>query len=202
MKLLILLFAAIASQSIAASECQHANKDWLFCADFDHDDFTQWDALPEVQSLTIMEALSPAGDNGNKVLQLRVPPEMGGRGLNKTLKNGYDRLYARWYVFYEDGFDFTAPNHGHGLHAGNRWKKGVAGHRPKGDDWFTVQLEHTIVPSTGLVSHYLYAYYRGMSMDCWDPEGKCWGDHLPCMLDKDHYCKDPAAGPKNYSRHL
>ncbi|HHJ36698.1 MAG TPA: hypothetical protein ENJ87_13130, partial [Gammaproteobacteria bacterium] len=184
-------------KTLAMPECRRAGSDWLFCADFDgDDDLTQWDTLPEGQSRTLLEVSGPAGNGGNRVLQLRIPPGMGGRGLNKTFSNGYDKLYARWYVYYEEGFDFTVRNHGHGFHAGDRWKKGVAGHRPKGDDWFTVQLEHGIVPSTGQPAHYLYAYYRGMSMDCTDPDGSCWGDMIPCTIDTDYYCKSPVYRPK------
>ena len=191
---LAVLLICIAPLAIA-SECSRHRDDWLFCADFDHDDLRQWDALPEGQSRTLLRAPGPADNGGNRVLQLRVPPETGGRGLNKTFAHGYDRLYARWYVFYEPGFDFTAPFHGSGLHAGERWKKGVDAHRPNGDDWFTVQVEHIIVPATQLPAFNIYAYYRGMTMDCWNPDGQCWGDHLPCMLDTGHYCKDPRFRP-------
>jgi hypothetical protein len=105
-------------------------------------------------------------------------------------------------VLYEEGFDFSAPNHGHGLHAGERWKKGVAGHRPKGDDWFTVQVEHLINPLTGDSAHYTYSYFYGMDMDCRDPAGKCWGDHLPCMVSQKYYCKDPDNLPRRHQRPL
>jgi hypothetical protein len=40
--------------------------------------------------------------------------------------------------------------------------------------------------------HNVYSYYAGMYMDCADPNGSCWGDHLPCMLDEgESYCTNP-----------
>lgn len=192
---LVAVPVAFASADSAIPACRQAGADRLFCADFDHDDLQQWDMLPQGQTPALPQAPGPAGNDHNRVLRLRVPPGRGGRGLNKSFDRGYDRLYARWYVFYEPGFDFTAPFHGSGLHAGERWKKGADAHRPQGDDWFTVQVEHLIVPSTKLPALNIYAYYRGMSMDCRDPNGQCWGDHLPCMLDTGHYCRDPARRP-------
>jgi hypothetical protein len=38
-----------------------------------------------------------------------------------------------------------------------------------------------------------YTYYRGMYQDCADPDGACWGDHLPCTMDDgSNYCEKPA----------
>ena len=190
----LLLIAGLltAWQGACTASCRSEQGNYLFCDDFDDAQLNEWDRLPEGESRALLVAPGPGGNpQDNRVLQFRLPPGRGGIGLNKTFDRGYDKLYSRWYVYYEAGFDFRAKNHGHGFHAGKRWKKGVAGNRPEGDDYFTVQLEHIIAPSIRKPVHYLYAYYRGMSMDCRDPRGKCWGDHFPCMLTWDGYCKPP-----------
>lgn len=120
---------------------------------------------------------SPTGKL-TQAMRLRVPAgKRGGADLVKVLPQGYDRLYARWYVQYEPGFDFKAPNHGGGLHAGARSFLGRSDFRPRGDDWFSAWIEHET--TTG--RSYAYVYYRGMYQDCADPEGKCWGDQFPAI---------------------
>lgn len=91
---------------------------------------------------------------------------------------------------YEKGFNFGAKNHGGGFLGGDRWKNGVASIRPKGDNWFQIQFEHFIEPVFRKPVNYIYTYYRGMTMDCTDPEGKCWGNYFPCMIDEGYYCKN------------
>jgi hypothetical protein len=109
----------------------------------------------------------------------------------KVLPNTYDKIYARWYEYWEPGYNFDAPNHGSGLFAGDRNYLGQSDYRPSGSDFVQSWFE----PDHGRA--YLYTYYRGMYMDCADPAGSCWGDHFPCFLDSgQNYCTDPAARPK------
>jgi hypothetical protein len=117
-----------------------------------------------------------------------VQPGRNGTDLVKVLDSPSSRLYARWYIQYEPGFDFNAPNHGGGLHAGERNLLGVSDNRPNGDDWFTAWIEY----DPGLHTFYSYSYYRGMYMDCANPVGSCWGDHFPCTSDEgETYCERP-----------
>lgn len=186
-----LALAALCAASAYASDCDSPGPGWIFCEDFEAGDLSQWDSDTQTldQYHTILAEAGPSGAPGNHVFRLRVPAGRGGVGTNKTFTpDEYDVLYARWYIAYENGFDFTALNHGHGLHAGDRWKKGVSGLRPQGDDWFTVNVEYLPISSSNPVARmYMYAYYRGMTMDCSDPNGSCWGDSIPCMLS-DIYC--------------
>jgi hypothetical protein len=122
-------------------------------------------------------------------MQFRVPPGRNGVDLVKVLPSKHDRLYARWYIKYEAGFDFSAPNHGGGLFAGDRSFLGQSDNRPNGDDFFTGWVEHVMDPPR----YNIYSYYRGMYMDCANPQGSCWGDHFPCMVDEgQNYCTNPA----------
>ncbi len=54
----------------------------------------------------------------------------------------------------------------------------------------------TLEPSTQ-APHVLFAYtyYRGMFMDCADPNGRCWGDLFPCIAGP-RYCTRPEYLPK------
>jgi hypothetical protein len=91
-------------------------------------------------------------------------------------------------VKWEPGYDFNARNHGSGLHAGGRNLLGRSDYRPQGDDWFCSWIE----PIRDDHRLNAYTYYRGMYMDCADPQGTCWGDHFPCMFDEGtNYCEKP-----------
>ncbi|MBN1771750.1 MAG: hypothetical protein JXB32_10840 [Deltaproteobacteria bacterium] len=174
-------------------ECLAPGADWVFCSSFEEGDFGVWDDYdgnpPETNVL--LEDPGPAGLAGNHVARLRVPPGRGGADLVKVLPGEYDRLYARWYVRWEPGYDFDAPNHGGGLHAGSRDYLGRSDYRPDGTDWFGAWLEPVAIPAYGHVLN-VYSYYRGMYMDCADPSGSCWGDHFPCMVDEGAtYCERP-----------
>ncbi|MBW2528812.1 MAG: hypothetical protein JRI23_31845 [Deltaproteobacteria bacterium] len=163
-------------------ECDAQAPEWVFCSDFEEGDKTIWDDYdgnPDETNL-LMEDAGPFSLSGNHVMRLRVPAGRGGADLVKVLDAAYDRLFARWYVKYEPGFDFTAPNHGGGLHAGARNLLGRSDYRPQGDDWYSSWIEHTTDSNT----HYAYTYYRGMYQDCVDPSGSCWGDHFPCTVDE------------------
>ncbi len=168
-------------------ECQNMQPGWIFCSGFEEGNFDIWDDYdgnpPETNRL--LEDGGPFGLEGNHVAQLRVPPGRGGADFVKVLGGGYDRLYARWYVKWEDGYDFDAPSHGSGLHAGSRDYLGHSDYRPDGTDWFSSWIE----PQTSTHRLVAYTYYRGMYMECSDPNGSCWGDFFPCMLDEGtRYC--------------
>jgi len=158
------------------------DKSVVFADDFESDNLKKWDDFdgnPEPFN-HLMPASGPLGLNANHVVRLRAPSgKRGGADLVKVLPEGYDRLYARWYVKYEPGFNFNAPNHGGGLHAGSRNLLGRSDNRPEGNDWFCAWIEHT----TDTHRNCAYVYYRGMYQDCADPHGRCWGDHFPAKSD-------------------
>ena len=124
-------------------------------------------------------------------MRFRVPPGRGGSDLVKVLPGEYDRLYARWYQSWEPGYDFSADNHGSGLFAGSRNYLGRSGIRPEGSDSMISTFEPLAGTDDLAARPNLYTYYRGMYQDCTDPDGACWGDHLPCMVDDGYYCEKP-----------
>jgi hypothetical protein len=120
-------------------------------------------------------------------MEFVVPPGRGGVDLVKELPTTHDKLYARWYQKWEDGYDFSDRNHGGGLHAGPRNYLGASDNRPDGS-WFGSWIE----PATGgdLDGRLnFYTYYRGMYQNCINPYGSCWGDTFPCMVDEGYYCE-------------
>jgi len=168
-----------------ATVCQNA----VFCSQFEEgnkDIWDDYDSNPDSENL-LMEFPGPCGDDDNHVMRFRVPEGRGGADLVKELPTQHDKLYARWYQMWEPGYDFSARNHGSGLHAGARNNLGRSDYRPNGDDWFTTWLEPTTVDNEdGWMN--LYSYSRGMYIDCANPQGSCWGDHFPCMFN-DNYCE-------------
>jgi hypothetical protein len=158
----------------------------VFCSGFEEGSKAVWDDYdgnPDSTNLIVADP-GPLDAPGNHVMRLRVPPGRGGADLVKVLPGKYDRLYARWYQKWERGYNFAAPCHGGGLHAGNRDLLGRSDYRPQGNDWFGTWIE----PYQGRPQ--LYSYYRGMYQDCVDPNGSCWGDVFPCTADEgSNYCE-------------
>jgi hypothetical protein len=161
----------------------------IFCTGFEESNFSLWDDYdgnPAPDNTNVAEA-GPLNLPDNHVTRMRVPAGRGGVDLTKVLPSSYDKLYVRYYQKWETGYDFAALNHGGGLHAGDRNLMGHSDFRPTGADWYSAWLE----PMNGRLN--LYVYYRGMYMDCSNPQGSCWGDHLPCFLDEGTgYCTKAA----------
>ncbi len=176
-------------------ECAAPGADWIFCSSFEEGNKAIWDDYdgnPDTQN-QLMADPGPFALAANHVIRLRVPPGRGASDLIKVLPSQPDKVYARWYVKWEAGFDFTVGNHGSGLHAGDRSFLGHSDFLPNGDDWFSSWVEPHPT-SYGIVQD-AYTYYRGMYQDCADPMGACWGDTFPCMSGAT-YCTNPAHLPK------
>ncbi len=182
-----------------ANECTQMKPDWIFCSGFEEGNKSIWDNVSPMpdDTHTLMEDPGPKNIAGNHVIRLRPPPgARTGADLVKLMPQSYDRLYARWYIKWEPGYNLTAHNHGGGLHAGSRWNLGRSDVRPNGDDWFSSWIEPINTSAYGEPygpALNAYTYYRGMYQDCADPNGACWGDHFPCMLGDSNtgYCKSP-----------
>lgn len=177
-----------------ANECDNPDSAWIFCSGFEEGSFATWDDYDGNPAETNRIVSDPGSHSreGNRVAQLVVPPGAGGADLVKVLPGNHVRLYARWYIQFEPGFSFSTQSHvGGGLHAGARSYLGRSDYRPAGNDWFSGWFETN---SNG--RPFVYTYYRGMYMDCTDPNGSCWGDHFPCMIDQGQgYCTKPEHRP-------
>ncbi|TXG78445.1 MAG: hypothetical protein E6R14_12675 [Thermomicrobiales bacterium] len=196
----ILLFGVAASSPVLAApvrtECSSPPAGTVFCEDFEGTNpkshFDDYDGNPDSENPVMVEP-GPNGDSSNKSVRFRAPAgERGGADLLKMLPTGYDKLYARWYIKFESGFDFAAPMHGGGLAAGDRNLLGRSGIRPNGNEYASFIIDHN-----KQANPYSYSYYRGMYQDCSDPNGgACWGDSLPCVYDSGgFYCTKPEHRP-------
>ena len=184
LELLLAIFFLLCNLPIRLT-CQPADSAIIFTSGFEEGNKALWDDYDDNPDSTnlIMEDPGPFGKPGNHVMRLRVPPGRGGADIVKVLPGTYDKLYLRWYQKWEPGYDFKAKNHQGGLYGGPRNLLGRSNIRPDGTDLFSSYLE----PIEQKLN--LYSYYRGMYMDCVDPNGRCWGDHFPCWFDEgEHIC--------------
>jgi hypothetical protein len=186
----LLMATAVAGAPTGFDPCAQPSPDWVFCSGFEEGSLEIWDDYDgnPTPYNEIVSDPGPLDQDGNHVMRLWVPPGRGLADLIKVLPQGYDRLYARWAILWEPGYDFEAPNHGGGIYAGSRDLLGISGFRPDGTDRFIASVE----PQPPLDRLNIYTYYPGMYQDCVDPDGSCWGDHFPCMLDEgSNYCTNP-----------
>jgi len=158
----------------------------VFCSGFEEGSkaiWDDWDGNPDSTNL-LMADPGVCNKSGNHIMRLRVPPGSGTADLVKVLPSSYDKLYARWYEKWEPGYDFTARNHGSGLHAGSRDLLGHSGIRPNGTDWFSSWIEPMAEAGAANIGRpSLYTYDPGMYQNCTDPNGSCFGDYIPCLVD-------------------
>lgn len=188
------LFFSLPSQGQTEQPCLGNDENWVFCTGFEEGNLDLWDDFdgnPTVTN-TLLQHPGPFGKADNHVVRLRAPEGRGGSDLLKVLPETFDRLYARYYVMWEPGYDFNALGHGGGLYAGDRNLLGNSGFRPDGTDRFLAFLEPH--PTEHRLNY--YTYYPGMYQDCVDPEGSCWGDSFPCLTDDgERYCTEAQHRP-------
>jgi hypothetical protein len=194
----VMILSGIGSQAAAVvrNECATPPAGTVFCEDFEGTNpkarFDDYDGNPDSENPVVSDT-GPAIDAANKAIRFRAPAgQGGGADLVKILPGSYDRLYARWYLKYEPGFNFAAPNHGGGLAAGSRDYLGRSGIRPSGNEYAAFAMQY----QDNTAKPYAYSYYRGMYQQCTDPNGSCWGDSLPCVFDSGAtYCTKPQHRP-------
>lgn len=181
--------ASVSSSSsgggVQAAFCDEVDDAVVFCADFEDGHFERWNDLDgngfETNELVPDEGPRDAIDN--HVTRLRIAPGPGTVDLVKQLPGYYDRLYMRWYIRYETGYDMSRPGLGSGMHAGGVGNLGASDVQPSGDDRFSVLTSHTgdARQMRALLD------YRGMYQHCDDPADSCYRDTLPC-LDSAEVC--------------
>jgi len=189
--MIVPLFGAPFAPAQDLDECAPSKAGWIFCSGFEEGDLAIWDDYDgnPLPTNALLTHGGPFGRDGNHVMRLWVPAGPGGADLVKMLPGTHERLYARWYILWEPGYDFSARNHGSGLHAGARSLMAHSGYRPTGADRFNAYVDVSTWDHRSII----YSYYRGMYQDCTDPEGACWGDHFPCTMDEGQsYCTNPA----------
>ncbi|MBW2524504.1 MAG: hypothetical protein JRI23_10025 [Deltaproteobacteria bacterium] len=121
-----------------------------------------------------LEADVPAHSPGSASLRMTAGGGTNDTDLYKNFVTGWDELYLRYYVKYQDGVDW----HHTGVHVGgyfpdSNWPQGGAGVRPNGDDRFSVAFEPV---QNGTNPRFdFYNYWMGMQDS---PGGSYWGNTL------------------------
>ena len=181
------------AQSWSDPELVCAQSATVFCHGFETGSFSVWDDFdgnPGPWNSLIKDP-GPLDHSTNTVTRLRVPAGRRGTDLVKVLDAVRIRSCTHAgtssgnlaMIFRPRTTDRDSMLAG-GVYLGR------SGNRPLGNDWFTAWLE----PANGRLT--LYAYYRGMYMDCADPNGRCWGDRFPCTADSGaNYCTKPQHRP-------
>jgi len=111
----------------------------------------------------------PPDGPGNHALQLTSGGSNDATDLYKSLGQGYDELYFRYYIKYVGG----GPWHHSGVWFGGynpplSWPYPRAGERPVGDERYSIGLEPVAFASAPLD---FYVYWRGMHSWKADPTG-------------------------------
>lgn len=177
---------------VVRAECASPPTGTIFCADFEEaSDAARravWNDYDGATDVVFATDSGPSQDGANTVARfLAGSGQPYGADLVKVLPAAYDKLYLRYYQFFDAGYSTTWGGHGGGLTAGNRNNIGMSGSRPDGTDYADFSIE---VSTAGHTRSYNYS--RGMYQDCSNPAGSCWGDSFPCDYDSGAiYCTKP-----------
>jgi hypothetical protein len=132
---------------------------------------SRWQSVSGERDLSL-DADVPSGSRGkSSLLVTHVGGHGNGSHLYRRLGEGYDQLYYRLYVKFDED---CAPIH-HFFHVGGynpatSWPQGGAGDRPVGNERFTTGVE----PHGNNWQWDYYSYW--MQMRGSPPRGQCWGN--------------------------
>ena len=142
----------------------------------------RWDTATATEIMSLSPDV-PAGSGDNKSLLMSY---VGGKGtggqlyrrllpdskdpINRVTPNGYDQVFARFYVKFDPD---CVPIHHFGTHLGGfnpatPWPQGGAGERPAGNKRFTTGVE----PYGKDWEWDFYSYWQGMHVH---GDGRYWG---------------------------
>ncbi|MFO0773805.1 MAG: hypothetical protein U0172_03960 [Nitrospiraceae bacterium] len=152
----------------------------IFCDDFERATLERWEDgyNPSLHSLRTDPA-SPLP--GNQALRATYPPGADGGWLTRWFMPGYDHVYGRLYVKFENGWtcgaNCTKIFALYGNRIDNQWSAfGKAGIRPNGKDFFYSALVTTNTfrkPDPGELI--FYSYFPEMTQS---GDGNYWGNHF------------------------
>ncbi|RKX72565.1 hypothetical protein DRP43_00395, partial [candidate division TA06 bacterium] len=145
----------------------------VFTEDFEeatiNDIITNWTDFSNIEGMSLSGDISSVSSGTKSLIMTSIIGENTGGHLYKRL-DGYDSLYARFYVKISST---CHPIH-HFVHMGGynpptNWPQGHAGEKPNGDDRFTTGME-----TMGSSWRWdFYTYWMHMRTN---PDGKFWGN--------------------------
>jgi len=162
--------------------------DVIFVENFEADSLdvvkARWESVQNIEIMSLSPDV-PATSAGRKsLLMSHVGGKSTGGHLYRRLMPGYDQLYVRFYVkFDQDCYPIHHFVHLGGYNPPTPWPQGGAGIRPAGDARFTTGIE----PYGNKWKWDFYSYWMGMRSS---PDNKSWGhdfindDNLKVVREK------------------
>ncbi len=148
----------------------------IFCDDFESGNLNVW----QDGYNPILHAVTSTLANvyqGQKALQVTYPSGSDGGWLTRWFMPGYDHLFSRVYVKFENPWvGFSKVLGLYGNRTDNQWSGfGQAGNKPNGTDFFIAMLVtlNWYAPDPGEVI--FYSYFPEMTAA---PDGKYWGNYF------------------------
>ena len=143
MKVFVLFFSLVLTLTLSAQK-----KGIVFSEDFESDSkekmMLNWDDSDNLKGMSFSSDV-PLGSKGKQSLMMSYSPGADSGGfLYKMFPEGFDTLYARFYVKFITKFSkvhhFVAMG---GLYPPSKWPIGRAGIKPKGNEKFNTGIEPT-----------------------------------------------------------
>ncbi len=169
-KITLILLGVALAVSAAGEPAAAAPNIVIFEDDFESGDLLAWDNV-DTRRYSITATPAHVKD-GAYALEGTIDPGVDWGEINKWFMPGYDEIYVRFDVMFEEGFqNLREDNNGmhfasvSGNHISNQWSShGKAGIVPNGYDFFTttVDPEHPYGDDT-LYPFMFYTYYPDMS---------------------------------------
>jgi hypothetical protein len=173
-----LLLSAAASRASEAAERVCGDPAVIFCDDFETGTLELWQDgyKPELHSITSDPEKVFAGE---RALEVTYPEGGEGKWLARWFMPGYERVFARLYIKFEEGYrcgvNCTKILAFYGNRLDDPWSGfGKAGIRPTGTDFFfasLVTLNWQRHPDPGEII--FYSYFPEMKQA---PDGMFWGN--------------------------
>lgn len=130
----------------------------------------RWESVKGGEIMAFSDDVPPNSSGAASLRMTHVGGQGTGAHLYRRLPPGHDRIFARFYVKFDED---CAPIHHFGTHLGGfnpstPWPQGGAGERPEGDRRFTSGVE----PYGEDWAWDFYSYWQGMRVH---GDGRYWG---------------------------
>jgi hypothetical protein len=130
---------------------------------------SRWDEVKNIEMMSLSTDVPEGSAGRNCLLMTHIGGKGTGSHLYRRLLPGYEQLYVRFYVkFDQDCYPIHHFFHVGGYNPPTAWPQGGAGIRPAGNERFTTGVE----PFGRAWRWDFYSYWMGMRSS---PDGKSWG---------------------------
>ncbi len=161
----------------------------IFTEDFEESSIAvmtdRWESIKREDNMSFSTDTPAASSGEQSLLMTHVGGDGTGSHLYRRLQPGFDHVFARFYVKFDED---CASIHHFGTHLGGYnpstpWPQGGAGNRPEGDKRFTTGVE----PFGNSWNWDFYSYWQGMHVH---GDGNYWGTPFLSGVKKPEVIKD------------